>query len=242
MTASIGPDVLDREHRHDQVGRHVPGEAQQADHDLADEARPLGDRAQHHADGRGHDRVADDGAQARGRDAEAVGQRRVAAAQADQRRAHQRRVAEEDHGVLHDVEEEAEHVAGDREARLADDRGVEDPGQQHRHQEGDEHEDREHGRHDRKQQQLLVGTQDLCAGLDQLPAPGQSLEHGVLLSASRPTGASRCRRRPGGSRSSYAATRIVPRFAVRRIIQRVDQTGASRGVVRPRLTALERGR
>ena len=150
---------------------------------MPEEPGPFGDRPQDHADRRGDEGVAEDGPEAREGDAEAVAHRRIAAAQPDQRGADQGRVAEEDDEVLHDVEEEAEHVAERGYARFAQGRRVEEARQEHRHEEGDEHEHRQHARDDREDHELLVGAQDLGAGLDQLPAPGQSIEHRRLLLA-----------------------------------------------------------
>ena len=103
--------VLDDQHRHHEKRGQVPREADEPHDEPSQQAAPLGDRAQHHAD-RGRDQgVAEDRLDAGRRDAETVRHRRVAAAQADQRRADKRRVAEEDHEVLHDVEEQHGGVA-----------------------------------------------------------------------------------------------------------------------------------
>ena len=99
-------DALDCEDGHDEERGHVPGEADDADDDRADEAGALRDHPQDHAHGRRDHGVADDLGQARERNSEAIAHGRIPAIESDQSGTDQRRLEEERDGVGHDVEQE----------------------------------------------------------------------------------------------------------------------------------------
>ena len=113
-------DVLDDEHRHHEVGREVPGQADQPDDEPADEPASFRDRAQDHANGGRDQGVAEDVAESRDRairnPSATVGsppRRRMSAAPTSA--VLQKKITK----VLHDVEQEPEHpAAAAREARL----------------------------------------------------------------------------------------------------------------------------
>src|SRR5262249_21632012 len=112
--------------------------------------------------------------------------------QADQSRTDQRGIGKEDDAVLDQIEQEDDQVA-ERAVQLRVDLralpsalrrsrkqmlryGVE----YRRYEEGHRHREGSYRRDERKNNQLLIGLQNRCAGFDQFPTTGETRKHGFF--------------------------------------------------------------
>ena len=126
-------DLLHYQDGHDQVGHQRPGDAEERGEDGGDDAHDdvalavaggAIEEVQQGAHCGGDEGVTEDGAAALRGDAEAIAQGGVAAAQADQRSADQRRIGEDDHGVAGEIVEEEEDDFAKAHLRAGGRRGL----------------------------------------------------------------------------------------------------------------------
>ncbi len=111
------PQWLVEDHRHHEEGEESPGDAEQADDDVAEHPDALGDRAQDESDRGRHDRPHEDLAEVPVGQREAVAQRGVLATEALHRDPDHDRVEIDRDERGHHVEAEEQHVRGGGQPR-----------------------------------------------------------------------------------------------------------------------------
>src|SRR5712664_434092 len=178
-----GREVFEGQHRNDEVARQGPDDANDSHDQTADQAQAFFQSAQDDADGGGDECPLKNGALALPGQLDAVAERPRAAHQAAIGDADEGDVEEHDHEIVHNVQGEHAEQEHRRLVRIEPFAGSEGrgPGRQHQERAASGNNGRDYktrnSRENRKQHQLLVGTKNGEALLDELPTTREFTHH-----------------------------------------------------------------
>src|SRR3989449_1694552 len=206
LHGSPRPDLLEDQHRDDEVRDDAPGGAEGSRDNPSDETEPFGDRPQDQSDRGGHQRPTGDPANVLPRDFQAIRDRRVAAVQSNHRRAHHGGIEVDRHEERDEVDDresdveepESEHVRGS---------GKEEDGDEKQNPDGAGNQQGE----EREEDESLLLAQDAEAHFGELPADPKALEETELSRRGRiRRGRDRRRGGPHGNRAPMRPPPLEP--------------------------------